>query len=124
MKDVNWKEHLLSSLLKDARVGAAASHVGEVFQTVLRKRKLNLKEKEVKMWKKKAAQIFISMQKNRLIEQFEGYFKLKRISIKRRDEFGIPLIPRTFGSKDFGKTQLIKQPDEICKWKYLHISVF
>ena len=43
MKDVNWKEHLLRSHLKDARVGAPASHVGEVFQTVLRKRKLNLK---------------------------------------------------------------------------------
>ena len=75
------------------------------------KTKLNLKETEVKEWRKIANNIEINITKDKIIEQFDGYFKLHKVSITTTDENGIPLIPIKLKAKDLGKTQLIKQPD-------------
>ncbi|MFC1752259.1 glycoside hydrolase family 65 protein [Thermoproteota archaeon] len=73
--------------------------------------KINLREKEVRAWKKIAARMIILIGKNRIIEQFEGYFKLKKTILTKTDENGIPFMPPRLSSKDIAKTQLIKQAD-------------
>jgi kojibiose phosphorylase len=76
------------------------------------KGKINLKEAEVKEWRKIASRIKFNINKNtKLIEQFDGYFKLKDIILTRTDENGIPLLPRTIKAKDLEKTRLVKQAD-------------
>lgn len=75
------------------------------------KNKLNFNDKEIVKWRKIASKITIRINKKGVIEQFDGYFKLKKIILTKTDENGIPLIPNKLGTHDFGKTQLIKQPD-------------
>jgi len=75
------------------------------------KEKLNFKDEEPHQWRKIASKIFINKNKNKVIEEFDGYFKLKKIPLKRTDENGIPLIPSTIKAKDLSKTQIVKQAD-------------
>lgn len=77
------------------------------------KEKLNLKKEEVSEWKKIASQIKINMNKKSVIEQFDGYFKLKKVSLTQTDENGIPVIPPTLKAKSISNTVLIKQADVI-----------
>jgi len=73
--------------------------------------KLGLKKKEISDWKKTATGLTININKKKVIEQFDGYFKLKNVALRRSDENGIPLIPTQLKAKDLGKTQLVKQAD-------------
>lgn len=73
--------------------------------------KLNLKEKEARQWRRIAAKIAVNTNKHNIIEQFDGYFKLKDILPTRTDENGIPLMPSKLKAKDLKKTQLVKQAD-------------
>ena len=75
--------------------------------------RLNLKEKEVYIWKKTAVNIAINITKKKVIEQFDGYFKLKKVKLTRYDENGIPLMPANIKAKNLGKTQIIKQADVV-----------
>lgn len=75
------------------------------------KKKLGLKDKEVKSWKQIASRIITHINKKNIIEQFDGFFKLKKVALTRTDENGIPLIPASIKAKDLGKTQIIKQAD-------------
>lgn len=76
------------------------------------KRKLNLKDKEVSEWRTIAAKLKNpAINRKGIIEQFDGYFKLRNVPIVETDENGIPILPSRLGSKDLGKTQLIKQAD-------------
>ena len=77
------------------------------------KRKLNLSEQEVRNWKGIAANIGIHIDTKKIIEQFDGYFKLKKVILTRTDENGIPLIPIRLKPKSLGKTSLIKQADVV-----------
>ncbi|MCQ9208121.1 MAG: glycoside hydrolase family 65 protein [Omnitrophica bacterium] len=77
------------------------------------KKKLYLKEKEAGSWKRIAAIIAINVNKKRIIEQFDGYFKLKKVALTRSDENGIPLIPQGLKPKSLGKTNLVKQADVV-----------
>ncbi len=87
------------------------------------KQKLDLTEKETKDWKKIAARITINVNKKKVIEQFDGYFKLKNVALRRSDEDGIPLIPAQLKAKGLGKTQLVKQADVLMAL-YLLDQVF
>jgi len=87
------------------------------------KEKLNLKEKEAKDWKKIASGIRINIGKSKIIEQFEGYFKLKKVPLEMYDENGIPILPPKLKAKDLSKTQLVKQAD-ILMLLYLLDDVF
>ncbi|HIE35992.1 MAG TPA: glycoside hydrolase family 65 protein, partial [Candidatus Omnitrophica bacterium] len=49
--------------------------------------------------------------KTKIIEQFDGYFKLKDIVLIKTDENGIPLLPVGLKAKDLEKTRLVKQAD-------------
>ena len=75
------------------------------------KKKINLKEKEVRDWKKIALGITININKKGIIEQFDGYFRLKKVKSKETDENGILIIPAWLKAKDLGKTNLVKQAD-------------
>ncbi|MCD6583395.1 MAG: glycoside hydrolase family 65 protein [Candidatus Omnitrophica bacterium] len=75
-------------------------------------KKLDLTEKEVKDWIKIAKKLKPNIdKKNKVIEQFDGYFKLKDIELKNTDENGIPLLPKPIKPKDLKYTKLIKQAD-------------
>ncbi len=78
------------------------------------KKKIHLKDSEVGHWKTVAAKMKKSNTNRKgVIEQFDGYFKLKKAGFKEVDENGIPVLPKNLSTVDMGKTQLIKQPDVI-----------
>lgn len=74
-------------------------------------KKISLNDKEASQWKKVALRISPPRHKGKVIEQFDGYFRLKNINISRTDENGIPVLSSKAKSEDFGKTQLVKQAD-------------
>jgi kojibiose phosphorylase len=92
-----------------------------VFRRLIRK--LDLREDEVRLWKKIAPQITININKIGLIEQFDGYYRLQEILPTATDENGIPLMPSGLKVKDLKKTQLIKQAD-VLMLVYLFDWVF
>ncbi|MDD4939767.1 MAG: glycosyl hydrolase family 65 protein [Candidatus Omnitrophica bacterium] len=73
--------------------------------------KISLEETEAREWKETASKMAMNINKERVIEQFDGFFKLKKIIPKSTDEHGMPLLPPGLKAKDLGKTQLVKQPD-------------
>ncbi|MFH1622544.1 MAG: glycosyl hydrolase family 65 protein [Candidatus Omnitrophota bacterium] len=73
--------------------------------------RITLNEKEVRFWKRIAPHISINVNKDKVIEQFDGYFKKKFIRISEYDENSMPLFPKGIKLKDYGKTQLVKQAD-------------
>ncbi|MBN3041273.1 MAG: glycoside hydrolase family 65 protein [Candidatus Omnitrophica bacterium] len=75
------------------------------------KRKLNIKDNEPRQWKEIASRFDLAVNKDKIIEQFDGYFKLKEVELTKTDENGIPLIPAKIKAKDLEKTQLVKQAD-------------
>jgi len=87
------------------------------------KKKINLKEKEAKNWRRIAAGLGVNINKKGVIEQFDGFFKLKKVILTQTDENGIPLIPKRLKAKDLGKTNLIKQAD-VLMMLYLLDDVF
>lgn len=87
------------------------------------KQRLNLKASEIKEWKSIASRISFSVNKKGIIEQFEGYFRLKNITLTETDENGIPTIPVRPSTKNLALTQLIKQAD-VAMLLYLLDDVF
>ena len=75
------------------------------------KKRLGLMEKEARDWKEISDKINFYISKDNIIEQFEGYFKLKKILLTKTDENGLPFLPEELKGKDLGKTQLVKQAD-------------
>jgi kojibiose phosphorylase len=78
--------------------------------TVLKNR-LNLTDKEVRLWKYKALRLNVKVKKNKVIEQFDGFFRKKYIEIVNFDENNIPLLPKNIKVGDYNKTQFVKQAD-------------
>jgi len=76
-------------------------------------KKIGLSAKEVREWKKIAAHICINMNKNQIIEQFDGYFRKRRVKISDWDENSMPIVTERLTPRDYGKTQLVKQADVI-----------
>lgn len=87
------------------------------------KAKINLKEKEAKEWKRIASNIVINIKKNKVIEQFDGYFKLSPVSLNKTDEKGMPLLPPNLSVKGIKKTQLVKQAD-VLMLLYMFDDIF
>lgn len=76
-------------------------------------RKIGLKKSEIKEWKKIASRIVLNSKRNGLIEQFDGYFRKKKVGLKDLKKHPIPPIPRGIKLKDVGKTQIVKQADVV-----------
>jgi len=97
------------NLLTAHRLCTALRKKSTFYKALLKK--LDLRESEIGRWRTIASSIYLPMTDSKIIEQFSGYFKLKRVTVTRTDENGIPLIPASLAARDLGKTQLIKQPD-------------
>ncbi len=75
--------------------------------------RMNLTDKEAKKWKYIASRLGVKMKKNRVIEQFDSFFRKRYIEIVNFDENNIPLLPQEVKVKDYNKTQFVKQADVI-----------
>lgn len=76
--------------------------------------KLKLAPAEVENWKNIAAKIYLPYDaKNRLIEEFEGYFKLQDLPITAWDENGMPQYPADRNYFTCNDTMLVKQADVV-----------
>ena len=76
-------------------------------------KKINLKMRELKEWRNIILRIELNLKKNGLIEQFDGFFRKKRVLLKGLDKNPIADIPKAIRLKDVGKTQLVKQADVV-----------
>ncbi len=83
----------------------------------------SLKEKEVQHWKYIAPRISFKMRKDKVIEEFDGYFRKKKIDLVSFDENNIPALPIGIQVKNYNKTQLVKQSD-VLMLLYLLSDVF
>lgn len=74
--------------------------------------KISLKDEELSIWKTTAEKIYLPKKENtKLLEQFEGYFNLKDITIEEYDENDMPIRPEILKTTRARHTQLIKQAD-------------
>ena len=76
-------------------------------------KKIGLKKSEVEEWKKIIPRIVLNFKRNGLIEQFDGYFKKKKIEFKDFKKHPVHPIPKSIKLKDIAKTQLVKQADVV-----------
>ena len=75
---------------------------------------LGISEVDLNRWEDIQAKIYIPKgEDGKLIEQFEGYFKLEDIAIEEYDENNMPIWPKKLELKNLSNTQLIKQPDVV-----------
>ncbi|HUW95128.1 MAG TPA: glycosyl hydrolase family 65 protein, partial [Anaerolineae bacterium] len=74
---------------------------------------IRLSEGEVHNWKRIADKIVLLMGADGLLEEFEGYFDKRNVTITERDEHAMPLWPAEVLLKDVKETQLIKQADVV-----------
>lgn len=86
-------------------------------------RKIGLHAREPRKWRVIASSISIKVDKGMLIEQFDGYFRKKRVKIKNLDENSIPIISEKITPRDYRRTQYVKQADVILLL-YLLSDVF
>ncbi|MFC1667415.1 glycoside hydrolase family 65 protein, partial [Candidatus Omnitrophota bacterium] len=74
---------------------------------------INLRQTEIREWKKIISKIGFNIKNNGLIEQFDGFFKMKKIELKNLKRKPIPPIPKSVDFRRIGSTQLIKQADVV-----------
>ena len=101
-----WNLNIAYKLFCDIKIKSSM-----VYQRL--QRKLELTNKEVKTWKQIAPLISVNINKNGIIEQFDGFFKLKKVLPTETDENGIPIISHRLKTHDLNKTQLLKQADVV-----------
>ncbi len=74
--------------------------------------KISLLEDELINWEERANKIYIASQTG-LIEQFDGYFKLKDATIDKWDEKGMPLLPESLKGLRGNERCILKQADVV-----------
>lgn len=84
-------------------------------------KKVNLKMEEIENFKKIAEKIYIPISKRKIFEEFEGYFRKKKLPLPVSDDNLIPLFPKNV--RNLGETQYIKQAD-VVMLLYLLSDVF
>ena len=73
---------------------------------------LEITEENLLRWEEMAKKMYLpKAPKGNVIEQFEGYFKLKEYPILAHDDKGMPLWPEKVDLGNLNDTTLIKQPD-------------
>jgi len=74
--------------------------------------RLNLKSSELETWREIASKIYIPISKRTgIIEQFEGFFKRRRLPLPELDHHSLPVHPRNL--RNIGSTQYVKQADVV-----------
>ena len=86
-------------------------------------KRIGLTTKETAGWKNIAARISINRGRGQVIEQFDGYFRKKRVRITNWDEHSLPVLTQKITPRGYAKTQLVKQADVIM-FLYLLSDVF
>ncbi|MGD9014704.1 MAG: hypothetical protein PVI33_01590, partial [Candidatus Omnitrophota bacterium] len=86
-------------------------------------KKIGLSEKELADWKKISSRMSFNMKQNQIIEQFDGFFRKRKIKITKWDENFIPMVTERISPRDYDKTQLVKQAD-VVMLLYLLSDVF
>ena len=76
-------------------------------------KKIGLSFKEVRQWKSIATRISLKVGKKQIIEEFDGYFRKRRVKINEWDENYLPILTEKMSPRDYGKTQLVKQADVV-----------
>jgi len=77
-------------------------------------KRLKLSEREVRRWHSIAAKIYIPhSKKKRIIEQFDGYLKLRDPRITQLDPNFMPVMPASVDYRNIAETQLLKQADVV-----------
>ena len=75
---------------------------------------IDLKPEEVKKWRRLAKKIKMPPERSdKIIEEFDGYFKLKHYPIPRRGRYYLPELPEQASVRDLGQTQYVKQGDTL-----------
>jgi len=93
----------------------------KIYKTVTNK--INLSAKEALEWKEIADRVSISLTKDRILEQFDGYFKKRYVKISSWDENYLPVISNKLTPRGYNKTQLVKQAD-VVMLLYLLSDIF
>lgn len=76
--------------------------------------KLSIGKEELELWSLIREKIYLPKGKeNGLLEQFEGYFGLKEVTIEGYDENDWPLRPEALKTTPKSETQIIKQADVV-----------
>ena len=75
--------------------------------------RIKLQKQEVDNWKELAEKIVFLIDSNGLIEEFEGYFGRKNVTISEWDENGMPVWPSIVRLAEAKGTQVVKQADVI-----------
>lgn len=75
--------------------------------------KIGLEVQEVDTWREISEGIVFLIRPNGLIEEFEGYFERKDVTISEWDENGMPVWPSEVALAEVKETQLIKQADVV-----------
>lgn len=74
--------------------------------------KIRLKSSELDAWRKTAANMHISfLKKTKIIEQFQGYLKRRKLPLPELDQHSMPGYPDNV--KDINSTQYVKQADVV-----------
>ena len=74
---------------------------------------IHLSEEEIRSWERIADRIVLLMGSDGLLEEFEGYFGRRDVTITEWDEHGMPVWPADVLLRDVKETQLIKQADVV-----------
>ncbi|MCK4532754.1 glycoside hydrolase family 65 protein [bacterium] len=85
-------------------------------------KQIELKIKELEEWENIARNMFVPFsEKTGIIEEFENYFKLKKLPLPELDNHFLPLLPKKIHT--INKTQFVKQAD-VVMLLYLLSSAF
>lgn len=78
-------------------------------------KRIHLKKNAIQKWKKVAERIKKPpKRKDRIIEEFDGFFTLKHFPLPKREKYYLPGLPEKHVSvKDLCKTQYVKQGDTL-----------
>ncbi|MFC1566879.1 glycoside hydrolase family 65 protein [bacterium] len=74
-------------------------------------RRVNITVKELEECKKIGEKMYMPMLNKNIIEQYEGFKKLKKQEMPKRNHYLVPIDKTKFHEQDLTKTQFIKQAD-------------
>ena len=85
---------------------------GEEYKKLVEK--VGLTEQEISNWDEVQAKVYLPRKEGtQLLEQFEGYFDLKEVTIEKYDKNDWPIRPEILKTVKTRETQIIKQADVV-----------
>ncbi|MFH1791972.1 MAG: glycosyl hydrolase family 65 protein [Candidatus Omnitrophota bacterium] len=75
--------------------------------------RLKLGDPEIGKWKSIVRKMHLNVRQDKVIEQFDGFFNLEKVTITELDHHMLPVIPQYIKLKDIGRYQILKQADVV-----------